>query len=375
MSKKKVSIITLQYVDNFGSVLQTYATEYLFRKAGADAEIVDLTRANWTFEAQLESAMDCYHRQLGKFNNPLADLLLRKSWTARYKKAHSVFERFRSRYVHLSRTYADGEDLAKNPPEADIYCSGSDQIWNLEYNGDTFREYFLSYAPENKIRTALSSSFGMTALTEEEEDRIRPYVMKYDMISVREASALDIIRKVGFQGGVHLLDPTLIMDSNDWKRELPVPDNRHGKYVLVYQLNYNPEMIRFAKALAKEKGLKVICITQILKVRLSGVKVISAPEVDEFLSLIRNAGYVITDSFHGTAFSLNFGRQFYIFYPPNYSTRLQSILELTGNLDRVVNKTDQEMFALPSIDYASVNEVLKAEREKAQDFVDRVLSL
>ena len=141
-------------------------------------------------------------------------------------------------------------------------------------------------------------------------------------------------------------------------------------YILVYQIHNDPKLSDYAKRLAKHSGMELVRVNPMLHQILRGGKFICCPDLSEFLSLIANASCIVTDSFHGTCFSINFGKQFIEILPNNATgTRNQSILELTGLSDRILHDTDDYSLLGKVIDYGKVYEVLVAERRKSLEVI------
>lgn len=357
----KVDIVTLHYINHYGSLLQTYATCKLFEKLGYIAEIVDYVRPNADERIQLEEAL----KVKGYKKTSVKGIIFIVSKIIENKSRKRFSNRFIKKYIPMTRRYKDYEDLVKNPPKADIYVTGSDQTWNSDYNGGVLPAYYLDFAPEGSKKIGYSVSIGMSEFHADEIEQIKKYIMQYAAISVREASAKRMIENLGYNKVTHILDPTLVLNKNDWK-SLVAKRLVKEKYIVIYKLNHNPELENFSIALAKEKGYKLVRMSYYLNHFREKGKMFYSPEVEEFLSLIYYAEHVITDSFHCVAFSLNFNKDFFAFYPDKYSTRIKSILELTGTTHRAVGTPD---FSSKSIDYGYVNETLERERDKAGCFV------
>lgn len=351
---KKIAVITLHFVRNYGSVLQTYATQYIFEKLGYDVEIIDYTRPNARSEAT------------GKKGSNILKRAVYTGWKAveNYFR-NRVCVDFLEKYVHLTRKYENNQELTADPPKADIYITGSDQTWNSEYNGGVLPEYYLDFAPEGCKRIGCSVSIGMDSFPDEEKNQVKAYVEKYNAISVRERQAKYILENLGYPYVEHVIDPTLALNWDDWK-PLIAKNRIKTKYILIYKLNKNPALEAYARMLAEKTGCKIVRATYWLSNLFHGGKCVFCPEVGEFLSLIDNAEYVLTDSFHCTAFSLNFHKKFFVFYPGKYSSRLQSILELTGTEHRVIKETSD---CPNEIDFFHVDEVFLRERTRIAEFI------
>lgn len=368
----KISVITMHYIHNYGSVLQTYATQYLFEKAGYDVQTVDYVRPNCRQENVLAKQYKLDQQNGGIRSYPVVRNVLSYKRKYYFKRCDRVFYAFIVKYIHLSKPYDTAESLMQNPPVADVYCTGSDQMWNSIWNDGILKEHFLAYAPAGKKRIAFSTSFGRTELDKNELEITRSFIQKYDAISVREKSALDLLEQMGYRNGVHILDPTLIMTADDWVSQLSIVPKTNYRYVLTYGLNDNRELGIFARKIAKDNGLRLINIGLWWHAYFNPGRTIQLPSVETFLSLIKYADYIVTDSFHGTAFSLNFNKQFFVFYPGRFSTRLQSILALTHQEQRVVSDFNTNWKEIAPIDYTVVNPILAQERQKAWRFIEEI---
>lgn len=369
MLNKKVSLITLQYVNNYGSVLQTFASQAYLEKFGFEVEVVNYTRNNYRYE-NLKSSMKSYYKQKSKILRIpfLADLLV-KRWEMIYHKRNKVFNDFRNKNIKLSKEYNSVDELINQPPNADFYCVGSDQVWNYLYNDGVLPEYFLSYAPKNAIKFSLSSSFGFNEIDDEtKEVEIKKYLKDFSLITVRENTGKQILDKMGLTKSHQILDPTLLISKEQWISMFNLKVPRNEDYVLVYQLNPSKEMNEFSQKIAKEKNCKLIVISNNIRMSIPNAEIIDNPTVNEFLELFLYAKCIITDSFHGTAFSLNFNRDFFSWMPNKYSTRLMSVLEKMELQNRAFLKDDDRWKMIEPINFDKVNEILNSSREYA-DFL------
>lgn len=372
---KKISLITLQYINNYGSVLQTYASQEYLSKHGYFVEVVNYTRENCRFD-NLKKSMKAYYSKKGSiFALPFVSQLLTMRWERLYKKRNKVFDEFRKNSISLSDEYNSIEDLTQNPPIADCYCVGSDQVWNYLYNDGVLPEYFLSYAPSGKKKFALASSLGIEKIEDSDSGNlIKEYLDGFDLITVREKSAEQALDYLGCDNVYQILDPTLLLSKEDWTSKFDLCNSSNDPYVLVYQLNPCKEMDEFAQAVAAKKNCRLIVISNNIRLSIPGAEIIDNPTVEQFLSLILHSECMITDSFHGTAFSLNFNKDFFSWMPQKYSTRLSSILELTGLSERAFSKNDARWELVEKIDYQKVNAVLQEWRDNADRLIAGVLS-
>lgn len=369
---KKIEIITLQRVPNYGSVLQAYATQKVLENKGYQAEIINYFPERMTTKAML--------RRIKNKNNKLkhslmlrtiARIVILPSYYVRFK----TFNKFTNEKLRMTKkVYHSCDELKIDVPEADIYCTGSDQVWNSDWNEGIDEALFLDFVPNNKKCIAYSASFGKKELNDWEIDKTKELLKKYDNISLREKSGVEILDKLGIKGSTHVVDPTLLLDGNEW-RKISSKKFQNEKYILVYNLNRNKKIDTYAKNLSKKTGLKVKYLSYQLHEFYKYGKMYCNPQVEDFLALIDNAEVVITDSFHATAFSINFNTDFVIVYPDKFSTRLQSILELTNLEDRVTkNENDLKIYD-KKIDFEKINNIMKQEIKKSWDWLENALEL
>lgn len=351
----KISIITLHAVSNYGSVLQTVATDAFWKEMGLEVEFLNYKRE------------DC--RSIALF--------LRKEW---YKKPNIlfpikaliylptlirwkfVFDRFiKDNIKTTEKVYTYEEDFSEIP-DADIYCTGSDQVWNSKLNNGILGMFYLDYVPDNKKRISFAASFGKDTLDEWEKRETKSLLSKYDYITVREKSGVDIIKDLGIYNVEQFLDPTLLFGSNHWNKYASDRMSK-SKYLFVYQLHYNEGIEQFINEIAKTKGLKVVRLCYRYDEVIKKGKCLIIPKVKDFLGCIKHAGMVITDSFHATAFSVNYNVPFISILPKEqFGGRIHSLLELTGLEDRLIFEDYSVEKACSSVDFTFANKVLDEQR-------------
>ncbi len=367
MELLKIAVITMHTIKNYGSVLQTYATQRILEEMGADVEIINYIR-----KKNLDSNLsETWTRSDRGAKKAIKKMVLHPT-IHRWKK---VFWNYLKKNLSLSEhIYVEIEDFENHPIKADIYCTGSDQVWNSGWNDGIEYPFFLTFAPSDKPKIALSASIGKSELSVEEISLIKPLLEKYRYITMREKTGLDLIRAMGIENSALCLDPTLLLSREQWLEHMKYKERRK-KYVLIYQLNHNTEFDRYAVEFAKRKNLELVRFcTRFDQKRLPGKSVI-IPEVEEFPGLIANAEYVITDSFHATAFSINLNTKFISIYPKDYSSRLNDILILTGLESRHLKSYEDFEIADKEIDFSSVNKIIIREREKSLNTIRYMLNM
>jgi hypothetical protein len=197
---------------------------------------------------------------------------------------------------------------------------------------------------------------------------------KYKYITVREESAEKLIENCGIEAHT-VLDPTLMLEGTEWRRlkdGCPVK----GSYIFVYQLHQEHSEVDFSKFVHKLKektGLPVIRLSFGWKTGVQADREIVLPQVEEFLSLLDNASYVVSDSFHVTAFSVNLNKQFCVLMPVNFSTRIANILQITGLRNRIVTEKNQNNVFDTEIDFTQINAIMISQRQRSQHIVLEML--
>ena len=362
---KKIEIITLNRIVNYGSVLQTFALQKKIEDLGYEAEVIDYFPERMTMMGMLK-------RIKGKnkiLKKPLFYTIARILMIPSYIKRFSIFNKFNKKYINLTNIqYHTDDDFINHPLDADAFCTGSDQTWNSDWNEGITLPFYLNFT--EKYKFSYAASFGKSKISEEEGIQIKDYLNKYSKLSVRESSGVEILSNLGLYS-YHVLDPTLILGRDKWSA-LASTKYERKKYILMYNLNRNTRLREYAEKISKKNNLKLIYITyNFIDVFHKG-KMACNISVEDFVSLIKNASLVLTDSFHATAFSLIFKRNFYIVYPQKFSTRLQSILQLTHLENRVANTMD-EIDLNNTINYEEVDELLLPEVELSIDYLQTSL--
>lgn len=364
----KLAVVTLHRVYNYGSVLQAYATQKVLEKKGHEVQIVDYitpqrTKKKIFFQApanEMKKGIKLFAYRMAK----IGSLLLKEK----------TFGSFIKKNLHLTKEYVTAEDLEKDPPIADIYITGSDQVWNSLYNEGIDRGFFLDFLPDESTRLAFVASFGKTQLDESEVNITKKYIQKYKGLSVREDAAKHILNKLGREDAIQLIDPTLQLTGDEW-REIASKRLVKERY-LILMLLYNEDnhATEYARKIADEKGLKLVKISWELKKPQLVDKLFTHRSPEDFLSLFANAEFVVTNSFHGLAFSINLHRQFVVVPRNEFNSRIESLLTLTGLNNRMV-KTEKEVEQCMNtiINYIEVEEYLNQERTKANKFIEEMI--
>ncbi len=361
----KVSIITRHAIPNYGSILQSYASQKTFENLGYDAEILNYIRYD---ERDKESVISNCHIPKDGLKNKIKRFIYFCLQYPNSQKMNKTFEKFQKKYLRLSNTtYGSVEELKRKLPLADVFVTGSDQVWGkigpVEYDP----AYFLSFVPENKHQIAYSASFGKTDLNDELTKELDNLLKNYNSILVREKSAVDIVEQYTNKSAKHILDPTLMLDQKEWDA-LCEPTGLEGTdYIFVYQLHHNKEMEDYITRIQKETGLPVYRAHPSIFYALKPGHFIHLPTPGQFLSYIKNAKYMVTDSFHGTVFSIIFNKQFIDIIPELTGTRIYSLLEMINQENRILKDMNDFSWMDKMIDYTYVNKIIEAKKKETLD--------
>ncbi len=366
------------YVNNYGACLQAYALQQAIKLDNNECEII-----KYTPYADIGKAVNLQHipepfmlRMTRALKHPI-QFYLRKQDRKKQANRDAKFEEFRQeRLVFANRLYNSWDELRKDPPPYDSCVCGSDQIWNpVIHHNINVGPYFLDFVPENKGKIAYAPSIGVQYVPEECHQEMKRLINRLDAVSVREQRGAELIREIASQEAPVVLDPTLLFDGEWWSKAIK-PVNIKKPYILCYLFNENKSTYDFVEKMRRETGYEVITLPFAFRdiYNKNSTKIYDAGP-SEFLYLIKNAALIITDSFHATAFSINFNRNFICLFrntdeeKNNMNSRITSILSIAGLEDRLI--TDPENInVLPyDIDYSEVNKRLSARREKDRRFL------
>ena len=356
----KAAVITRHGISNYGSLLQAMATQQVIEDLGHTCEIIDYIRND---ESYMQHEKTLLKRKPEWNDNPVKRMMYLAVRQPAGIAAGKYFEKAQKKYLKLSKRYTTWEQLDRDRPKADVYITGSDQVWGPVENGSYDSSYCLSFTEESDRRIAYAASFGHTDMTPELETYYKKWLSRYESIAVREDSAVEILRNMGIQA-VQVLDPTLLLDASYWSRYTqPI---RAGKYLLIYQLHNDRRLDEYAEKAAASTKLPLIRISASLHQISRKGKFVWLPEIGQFLSYIKNAECLITDSFHGTAFAINFHTPFVEVLPDNNTgTRNMSILKMTGLTDRILTNVNDTALAERKIDYTEADRILADKRKES----------
>lgn len=350
----KAYIITTQAAYNYGAVLQCYALRRYMADIGFDAEVIDYRSAVKTYPVPMRIL-----RYILRF----FDL----------KKCKKVYGRFLRNDLNLTpKTYKSCGELS-SLNDGDVYIAGSDQIWNCKLANGKDDSYFLAFVPENSVKFAYAASIADCYFVSGHEQRLKRLISALDAVSVREKSAAELLGQIGVNNVETVLDPTLLVNSPCWEdfAEDFTPDE---KYILVYSLNRQPELYAYARKAAKELGIAVYAVSNLLSDRRFGAdRFFWVHEPRKFVALFRNAEAIVANSFHGLCFSLIFSKNMHIFPTrAGGNSRLEDMLSQFGLENRMLSENAAEVLK-DDVDFEKIQAVLAEKRAASEKFISDIL--
>lgn len=378
----KVGILTILNVNNYGAELQCCALYRKLQQLGYDAEVI-----NYLFGIHPEHVFDGEKRtvpiplkQLIKVKLlPVVQNMFCMFHQKNKRLRNKRFDEFHAKYNHLTSTvYPSVKSLYEAKFNYDVLCIGSDQVWNY-MKGYSLEPFFACFDKNNTKKITYASSIGLSSLSVEAEQVFKKELTNFAYISVREQQASEILEKLLNRKIDVVLDPTLILNKQEWIEVAKYDMCPKEKYLLVYIVTIKPcdYVLTLARHIAKQRNLKIVRICRDAYPEHSGsdVEEILTAGPSDFVGLFSKAEFVVTNSFHGTVFSINFSKPFYSVIKSHHSTnsRLTSILKKLGLEDRIV-PVGSQLPMISDIDFSGPSAKLEAERKLSIEYINKALS-
>lgn len=372
----KIGILTFHWADNFGAVLQAYALQQTLISLGIDAKIINFAPRNLNADYRL-------------FPNPIQMAQLRGmkntalSYASRLRRFNQVrgrvrsFSDFRKNHLRLSGdTFDSIEKLKKVCSEFDICIVGSDQVWNPDFLSLCCNAYLLPFdlGMTRKVSYAASVS---NRLTENWIELFKRHLKPFWQISVRERSTCNELSGILGRQIFHVADPTVLLTEDDYiKLQNNISNIGPQRYLLVY--NFGTDPLPIAEYVANRLGLPIIAYSKPRKYQLSNFyREFSDMGPKEFLYLLKNAAYVVTNSFHGTVFSIMFEKPFITVPHQTRSIRMIELLNDVRLEDRIakdISELSNDKIDFDIDKYKFAKETLKKKRESSFKFLRNIVN-
>lgn len=388
----KIGIVTYVKCDNYGAELQAFALQWKLNSLGYDAEVINLEKRNIDMKRNPDVIMGAIKQRfkqegvfaivsiVRKFLETKKRITDEDKYKAINENKHKLFERFFENKVRHSEKYYTLDEISNATDlKYDVYIAGSDQIWNYIHT-DRLDVYFLMFANKFKAKKiSYAASVSIYNIPKKWRAAYKTYFENIDVLSVRELHGAELVSKYSNKKAEVVLDPTFLLTKEDWVREVANDCGVEGDYLLIYTLSGSPHIRKMAHDIARHLNLKVVNIK-------SGYSdepddgTINVYEIGpaEWVGLWSKAKYVVTDSFHGTAFSINFNIPFTTLVNPNsmMNSRVLSILKIMNLESRIVYdnlKGDLKPNDI-ALDFTETNRILKQWKEKSLKFLLHALN-
>lgn len=381
---KKVGLCVCYDTKNYGSQLQVLATLKKVDELGYDYEIIRYKK-KFTIPFILQS--------LTRFANPYfvkskLSGIKKKIAVSKYPEIQKQvnvrnkrFNEFVKQYFEkLSVPYYGYKELVKGTKNYDGFLVGSDQLWLPNNMGSKF--YNLLFVPEKYPKVAYATSFGVSQIPWYQRKRTKRYLDRFNRISTRELRGSEIIRELTGKDIEVVCDPTLLFASREWDKMIPQKQVLKEPYIFCYFLGTNVEHRDIANELSKKTGLQIVTIpfldNFVKEDQSFGNQRLFNIDTVDFVNLIRNAEFVLTDSFHGSVFSILYHKKFITFNrfiegsKNSRNSRIDSLCKLLGLEERRYNGNIYNS-VIKTIDYDAVNRKLETLRINSEEYLREAL--
>ena len=369
----KIKTLTTYDVYNYGASLQAYALQTYLADLGNDVEIInyqpEYLRRKYDYKwVNPESRMSRFAATRCAYR--IMKYLQRQTTLGRKRKFdefnHNVLKETKHKY-HIF------EELYQNPPEADLYIVGSDQVWNVFFEAGRDPAFFLDFVKKG-AKASYAASFSYLNIDNNNLERIKRSLSTFKAVSVREYQGLEILNKIGIKG-MWVLDPVFLLTVEKWK-ELMADFKKTEPYLLVYDFEGSKFLKDFAKDYARRNGLKIYSITDTYP-RLYADKNFNSAGPREFLSLIYYCDAFVSNSFHGTAFSIIFHKPVFVFnlHRHKVNSRMQSLIKLFQLEDSIItDDADYERAMNATFDFHAIDRIKDENLSASEFFLEEVVN-
>ncbi|GAB4318049.1 MAG: hypothetical protein Kow0019_19440 [Methanobacteriaceae archaeon] len=369
----KIAIITLNSAHNFGASLQAYALQKTLENLNFEVDII-----NYRYK-RIDNIYNPYRRtKRGPLDVKFYLSRLKLHLLDRYKiRKYNNYEKFMAEYFNLTAPYKTINQLVDVEWDYDFYICGSDQIWNSHITRGLQPAYFLDFLPKNSKKIAYAASLGTDTIHEHDIPIFKKYLHHIDCISVRERSSIKAIKECTDKPIHVTADPTLLLKKEDYDKLKIDPKFKDKDYIFVYLIDRNEELYKIAEKISQQENLPVVFSSPYLppeKVFKKQMGSVWDMGPREFLGVIANAKYVVTNSFHGNIFSILYQKPF--ISAPHFITSARVLEFLSAvNLKQVLFTDSKKFTSINDIefDYEDVQKRVKDLKEKSINYLKKSL--
>lgn len=355
----KIGIVTQPLYNNYGGLLQNYALQQVLKRLGHEVKTIDFV-GRTSFTMYLLSICKQLLIAILKRRRPQI-----RSYVAIPSFRNPIMADFVNNHIDRTRIVHSYTKKIINEEHFDAVITGSDQVWRPIYNR-YIDDMYLRFVPDAIKKIAYAASFGVDTweYNAEQTETCAKYAKRLDAISVREATGVELCRTHLGVNAEHVLDPTILAGAEAYKPLLK-ENTEQQDYLFAYILDITPGKQAYLESMAKSKGLNLI---------IRGADKNATLSVEDWLSMIANSSMVVTDSFHGTVFSILFHREFYsIVNIARGGTRFASLLNPLGLEHRMGDASQLQSLESSSIDWKQVEQILDQHRRDSKNFLTNAL--
>jgi hypothetical protein len=366
----KIKTITCHEVYNHGASLQEYALLKYLESLGHEVETIHYK------PPYLSNHFNLWRISNKRYNNIVLKfiyLILKLPARLKSLKRKHAFDAFSLKYIKsTTKLYTSNEELKLDFPLADAYICGSDQIWNSFFENGKDPAFYLDFVPDNKLKISYAASFAIDYLEENIKQFVTKKVKRLNNISVRELSGKKILNELGFKNVSQVLDPVFLLEPKHWESLIPLEKEKY-KYIFIYDFDSNPLIKSMAEGYRKQFGWKIITVNQRINYADKNY-FLKGPTT--FLSLVKNAEFVMSNSFHAVAFSIIFKKDFVVFNRQDkINTRMRDLLDSVGLMQLLMeDETIVNHHEINTIDYENVQNKLDALKAYSSEFLKKALN-
>ncbi len=362
----KIGILTFPNSRSYGASLQMFALYFSCQRLGYDAEIINYYNL-WMKQEK--------HMSIGQEKNAVVSLAKRKVYDLIHVGMKLQFAQFEKRmHKYPKKPTADPKQLQTIANRYGAVICGSDQVWNPDITNKDL-SFFLDFCLDKTKRISYAPSFGVEDLKAPYADAVTKALKKIDFLSVREEAGKSLIKKLSGLDSKIVVDPTFLLDGKQWQTYEKSHPQAAGEYILYFTVHNSKKLWKYCMDLARKTNMKILRVgSNIISKQFKkqkGMEYVCDIGPAQWLYLVRNASYVMTNSFHGTAFSIIFRKNFFVEFSSLTNSRLSNIVKLMG-LEARVLQGDREI--TPSAtDYSKTEAVLPELISESVAFLETAL--
>ena len=348
--KNKIAYICNTYIWNYGSILQSYALFVKIKQLGFEADVVDYKDTPNTLKAQFKQTLFLRIPMLFKYSELKKKILSIKishnvSYCNIQNQRHKAMKLFVTNNFTFTKPCNTIQDVKNQIKDYACVLIGSDQLWGV---AEILRDYHtLNFIPDNQPKISYATSFGVSQLPCFVRSKARNFLKKIDFLSIREKSGAEIIKNIADRDAKIVVDPTLLLSPSDWSLVAGNEKRISEKYIFCFFLGNNPDQRNFTKQFSKKVNLPIVSMQHVDEFIPSDIDFadinINDASPNDFINLIKNAEYIICDSFHASVFSIIFKKNFYTLdrykssSTNSRNTRITSLFSILGLENRHIN--------------------------------------